>query len=443
MHFDSYRPDIPRLDPVSDRIPPSCNSWWINMTGLLGLGAGLWVVVSIQPLQPTRDSLYFILAATALPLLLLEYLLRPSPLVRRMRDSAYPALFHPLRVARKLLALYAMLAVVAVGYWLLPEYGREFYRPFWSFLTPALPWLVALAIPYFAIIDALQQRPEDEYYQFGSWLTGGGGDRAAVAQLFMGWIIKGFFLPLMIVYLGRNLELLAGGTFTVATVLGSFRVFFDWAWTILITVDLAYVAVGYCATLRLIDSHIRSTEPTLLGWLVALVCYKPFSTAVLAAYAPYDADGYRWHDWLQGEGFLFVLWGCLILSLMSIYALASVAFGHRFSNLTHRGIITSGPYRFSKHPAYLTKNISWWLIAIPFIAVDGTALDALHACLLLVLVNIVYYYRAVTEERHLSRDPVYREYRDWIDRHGALAVLRRRLAGKSPGAAGRGRRSRR
>ncbi len=53
--------------------------------------------------------------------------------------------------------------------------------------------------------------------------------------------------------------------------------------------------------------------------------------------------------------------------------------------------------------------------------------EALRSCLLLALVNMVYYLRAVTEERHLSRDPIYREYRDWINRHGLLAALRGRL----------------
>lgn len=37
---------------------------------------------------------------------------------------------------------------------------------------------------------------------------------------------------------------------------------------------------------------------------------------------------------------------------MAIYAWATIMFGGRFSNLTHRGIITNGPYPWTKHPAY-------------------------------------------------------------------------------------------
>ena len=53
----------------------------------------------------------------------------------------------------------------------------------------------------------------------------------------------------------------------------------------------------------------------------------------------------------------------------------------RFSNLTHRGIITNGPYRYSKHPAYLAKNLSWWLVSMPFmITVSPLANAALLRC---------------------------------------------------------------
>ncbi len=46
-------------------------------------------------------------------------------------------------------------------------------------------------------------------------------------------------------------------------------------------------------------------------------------------------------------------------------------------------------------------------------------------CLLLVGVNIIYFLRAKTEERHLSRDPAYVEYSNWIESNGLYAILRR------------------
>ena len=100
------------------------------------------------------------------------------------------------------------------------------------------------------------------------------------------------------------------------------------------------------------------------------------------------------------------------------------SFGGRFSNLTHRGIITNGPYRYTKHPAYLAKNLSWWLLAMPFMVSDGVG-AALSRCALLLCLNALYYLRAKTEERHLALDPVYVAYAAWIDEHGLLRWLNR------------------
>jgi protein-S-isoprenylcysteine O-methyltransferase Ste14 len=116
------------------------------------------------------------------------------------------------------------------------------------------------------------------------------------------------------------------------------------------------------------------------------------------------------------------VWAFLILALVLIYSLCTVSFGLRFSNLTHRGIITGGPYRFSKHPAYLAKNLSWWLISVPFVSEQGWSAALRNSCIL-GLLNLVYFARARTEERHLSRDPVYVAYALWMNEHGLLRRL--------------------
>ena len=98
----------------------------------------------------------------------------------------------------------------------------------------------------------------------------------------------------------------------------------------------------------------------------------------------------------------------------------------RFSNLTHRGIITNGPYRWTKHPAYFSKNIAWWLTAIPFIS-PGGSLDALQKSIILLMLNGVYFLRAKTEEAHLSSDPGYAKYDHWMSKNGLIAKVRERL----------------
>src|SRR5699024_9622487 len=116
-------------------------------------------------------------------------------------------------------------------------------------------------------------------------------------------------------------------------------------------VDLVFVCIGYSLTLRILDGHIRSAEPSLLGWGVTLICYQPFWSLIGGQYLAYSPDGLGWGAWLAGSA-LAGVWPVLILILLFFYVWASASFGLRFSNLTHRGILTNGPYRFTKHPAY-------------------------------------------------------------------------------------------
>ena len=90
-----------------------------------------------------------------------------------------------------------------------------------------------------------------------------------------------------------------------------------------------------------------------------------------------------------------------------IYVWATLAFGLRFSNLTNRGIITRGPYRFVRHPAYAAKVVSWWCEAVPIFG------SFLQLFFFLGWVSI-YFLRAITEERHLKADPCYRAYCDAV-----------------------------
>jgi protein-S-isoprenylcysteine O-methyltransferase Ste14 len=202
------------------------------------------------------------------------------------------------------------------------------------------------------------------------------------------------------------------------------------------TVDLLFCVVGYAMTMRLFDSHIRSTEPTMFGWVVALICYQPFYSVIGTWYLRYDENG-EWPQVFSAYPALSGFWGGCIIALVILYGLATVAFGIRFSNLTHRGIITSGPYRFTRHPAYVSKNLSWWLISVPFLTAADFGTGLRHCCLL-GLLNTVYYLRAKTEERHLSRDPKYVAYSAWIERHGIFSrmrqtiIPRRRAAEKAP-----------
>jgi len=375
-------------------------------------------------IDPNAAALWA-LCAYALPIVLLEMLLlRTYARATAGLDYAAGNAIGWRRVIVKLAGLYGTFAALAALYWTIPEYHKDFYRPCWDMLALVLPYLCVAAVPYFVWVDARQREPEDAYYQaglavLGQWST---LDRATLWQYILGWLVKGFFVPLMFVNVVRTVAYVRGVQFD--TMFMQFAYTFNFSWEVLFLVDTALAAVGYALTLRVFDAHIRSTEPTVSGWAAALICYEPFWTFFYGAYFTYNADEFYWGHWLQNSPALYSIWGVAILLLLFLYMLSHTAFGIRFSNLTHRGIITNGLYRYSKHPAYVAKNALWWLVAVPFVVTHGVA-DALRDCVMLGVVNLIYYARARTEERHLSWDPVYVQYALAMNERSIFAPLAR------------------
>ncbi|HEX7965642.1 MAG TPA: isoprenylcysteine carboxyl methyltransferase [Gammaproteobacteria bacterium] len=399
-------------------LPKSAVHGAVPLLGLAAFAAGVLVVRALAPWGEVALAGLLLVGVVGAALVGAEFL---GPRSDNGLDAARhaPSLE---RTAVKLLGFLGTLAFLALGYLLFPVYSDPLYGPFFAMLPWLVPaWLVA-AVPYFYLVDRRMREPHDGYWQMGQLLRlrWREVDRAIFAQHVLGWLVKGFFLPLMFGYLGLGLEkILDYG----AGLPGESRSWYVLASNGMYFVDVTLAAVGYLATLRIAGSHIRSAEPTLLGWAVALACYQPFWGMLSERYLAYRG-AHDWQDWAAGLPALYIGWGGVILLLTAVYLWATLAFGCRFSNLTHRGILTNGPYRFSKHPAYLAKNLSWWLVAVPFLA-EGGAWDGALRCLMLLGVNALYWLRARTEERHLSRDPVYVQYALWMEEHGLLRPVTR------------------
>lgn len=413
-------------------MPASCTSMPVNLAGLACFLGALYAIRHFS-VEPVKGSMLAILAFAA-PVALLEAVFlktykRPSTGLDFSRSNP-PDIG---RVAVKLTGLYLTLCLAALYYRAIPEYRDPFYAPYWELVKYALPAMVFGGIPYFFILDRYSDRHADGYWHLGLLVTGGwaGADRRIIAQHLLGWLVKVFFLAVMFSYLAGNIAFVRAHD--PARALDNFRVFYVHLYNLIFTVDLAFVCAGYLLTLRILDSHIRSVEPTLLGWMAALACYRPFWDLIYTNYLHYD-DNYAWGNWLWTNEAGYIVWGSAILFLLLVYVWATLPFGLRFSNLTHRGILTNGPYRFMKHPAYVSKNIAWWLICIPFISRNGPA-EAFVNSLLLLAVNFIYAGRAWTEERHLSKDPVYVEYAAALE---SRSVFRRLFRALSPAPAGGG-----
>jgi hypothetical protein len=325
------------------------------------------------------------------------------------------------RILTKWAGLAATLGVLAFAYWAFSEYERSLYEPFFELVEHYGLVVLGVILPGIALTDRHMKEPEDPLFHAGLAATGRFSqvDRHHLLEHARAWTIKGFFFPLMFVFLGSEIGMVVDVPVDEST---TFLEWYELFWSLAFAVDVVYSATGYATALRLLDTHVESSEPTVAGWLVALVCYEPFWGIVYDRYLAYDS-GVAWGDWLADWPAARVAWACTILLLITIYSWASVAFGLRFSNLTRRGILTNGPYRFTKHPAYVAKNLAWWLVSIPF-AVDAEWHERLRLCLLMLGVNFIYFLRAKTEERHLSVDPTYVAYAKWIDEHGIFRWLR-------------------
>lgn len=241
---------------------------------------------------------------------------------------------------------------------------------------------------------------------------------ARSAQVLLGWCVKAIFLPLMV---GWSYIWLVEIESTLDGPAGLYRLYLI-AMALLYAVDTAFATIGYVSTSARIGAHIRSVDRSWLGWGSALVCYPPLNTWVLGSWLAYKSSK-DWYDWFSGHPWLAIPWGGGIIMLTSVYVWATVVFGPRFSNLTHRGIVTCGPYRWMKHPAYVSKNLSWWMISVPFLSSAGPREAIIHS-LGLFGVNLIYATRAFTEERHLSWDPVYRQYCRWVEQNGLFNRFR-------------------
>ena len=403
--------------------PNSATHGAVSAAGLVGFLLAVAILRIDRPFGDNMvDAALFVMAVTAGAIFLVDLLWQKV----HLRGSTGIDFCHndPSwdRSLTKFAGLLGSLGFVALLYWLTPEYHGSFYDHYYTMLRLVLPPWLLLALPYFYLIDRHMPKPRDGIWQMGRLVTfrWTGLDRQVLGQHLLGWLIKGFFLPLMFTSMCNDLGKVSSLDLSQ---LASFKVWFDFLFDFFYFIDVGLVSMGYLMSLRLFDTHFRSAEPTLLGWAVALVCYEPFWSLFGRQYLAYETN-FRWGDWLWNTPLLYGLWGSAILVLTAIYVWATVIFGARFSNLTHRGIITNGPYRWTKHPAYIAKNLSWWLIAVPFMG-KGAPDEVLRHCLLLLGLNGIYLLRAKTEERHLARDADYVRYAGWIDRHGLFRILRR------------------
>jgi protein-S-isoprenylcysteine O-methyltransferase Ste14 len=392
---------------LADPRPASVIPAGDGLIGLASLAAAWLAVMALRP--PTLIAVWIVLLATILPMLWRELHRAPSQPSARRREGGPLAWF--------------VAFVVATAPFLL-VHGQHAGLILWL-----LAWLAVA--PAFIIRFGLEVRRNGRLVggfptELGRAVLPPDGGRlrglAASARL---WGLKAFFIPLYAISLFALLNL------ALANPLDGPIAWLGLAVTFAYTVDLGFGLSGYLMASNSLVPTIRSTQTRLSGWVVCLACYGP----VMSHWPDFEAVVLREISWPTGLAAdpLVLVGAAAMLGLLVLYVWATVCFGLRFCNLTNRGLISHGPYRYMKHPAYFAHAANAWIITFVFMPAADITLGWSQLAVP-VAFTLLYWLRSVTEEQHLREDPDYRAYADWIDRNGIVARVRQ-VTGWRPAAA--------
>ena len=308
--------------------------------------------------------------------------------------------------------------------------GGEYYKPWFAIMETLRSIYLWAGLPYVLVTRALQHDPNADRKQTAFAVFKAARkirarfDKSVEAvapfdrydrSAMLGLGVKLFFVPVMTVFFSDQFTHLAKNWRFALDTIGnpekpwSVTDFHNVAYTVIFSVDVALAWAGYVVSSRWIKNTLFSVEPTALGWVVALLSYPPINRVFGFYWSTPSESGFLQ---MHAPRAVFVLAVCSVASFC-IYTSATICFGLRFSNLTHRGIITTGPYAWVRHPAYASKNVSGWCVMAPY-AIHQAG-GEITTTLVLELVGLlamsgIYTLRALTEERHLKRDPEYVAY---------------------------------
>lgn len=224
--------------------------------------------------------------------------------------------------------------------------------------------------------------------------------------------VKAFFLPIMLSGVYSELgSLFSNYPNILPRLIGSIDYTFNMIynnlhlilWIAVMTTDIVIGAIGYACSSRWLGNKSKSVDLTCLGWVACLTCYPPFNAYTGSVFPFKDRFGGPPPEIFLQTPELMVALKIIMLLAFVVFTWSTMSFGLKFSNMTNRGIIKNGPYAIVRHPAYIAKTIGWWAM---FIHLFSTPWHFIA----LATFNGVYFIRALTEEKHLMRDPEYREY---------------------------------
>lgn len=302
----------------------------------------------------------------------------------------------------------AVIILAALAFYRTNGYYAGFLRPE---TQAALFWIAAayliIALPFYVLFPFKKPHLSKGRVAISGLArlvrTGKMGGDEKIILLFI--LVKFFYIPLMLNFVFNNgFSLNADvGKFAVQPSIGDTFLSFIYplALSLLFFIDTAFFTFGYLVEAGFLKNKVRSVEPTFLGWAVALLTYPPFNS-VYNQFFPWVTGDYN----AFASVHLTILLRIAVIVLVGIFVWATVSLGTKCSNLTNRGVVSRGPYKYVRHPAYVSKNLVWWITLLPVIAAGSI--------LIMAAWSFLYYMRAVTEERHLNMDKDYHAYKEKV-----------------------------
>lgn len=176
--------------------------------------------------------------------------------------------------------------------------------------------------------------------------------------------------------------------------------------SIIIMLTLIVYAFSYLSDTVYLKNKIKSIDTTPLGIISNIICFFPVTILTNKIIITNQAE------LMPVENItLRTTLNVLIVLANLIGLIAILRLGTRCGNLTNRGIVTGFPYNIVRHPSYIMEACYIFLTAIPiFFIIDYTILEKILMGLGALIYIFVLYLRAITEERHLIKDPEYKEY---------------------------------